>query len=223
MLSALFYIAGYATGLLAFLWMAQRRRLLTPGVFAVLGVGLIGGLISANLLQWLVTGSAGKTVLGAVAGGYLSVTLYKQHIGLRRPLGDLFAVTLCAGEAVGRWGCYFGGCCYGRPTRLPWAVWQHAAWRHPTQLYLSVAAFLILLVLLRVERSAPPENYLFYLQGMLYCLARFGIEFFRETPVVTGGLSLAQGACLAGFLFFATRLHALLHITEARHATLPQL
>ena len=204
-LSTFFYLAGYGVGLLAFLWMAQRRRLLTAGIFNVMGAGLAGGLIGAAVTQWAVTGSAGKSVLGAIAGGYLSVFFYKRYIGLRRPTGDLFAVALCAGEAVGRWGCYFGGCCYGRPTKVVWAVWQHGAWRHPTQIYLSLVNFLILLILLRDEHSRPPENRLFYLQGMFYCAGRFAVEFFRDTPLVAGGLSAAQWGCLGGLLFFAAQ------------------
>lgn len=206
-LSAACYAAGYLTGLAAFLWMAHRRRLATSGVLILMVVGLVGGLISANLAQWLVAGSPGKTVLGAVAGGYVAVVLGKRLLGIRRPLGDLFAVALCAGEAVGRWGCFFGGCCYGRSTHVPWAVWQHGAFRHPTQIYLSLACLAILLVLWWFARRTPPENALFALEGLLYCTARFLIEFWREsTPVA--GLSAAQWACLAGFGFFAVRFYA---------------
>lgn len=220
MLPELCYAAGYATGLLTFYWMARRRGLATSGVMSVLCVGLIGGLAGANLTQWLSTGTQGKTILGGVAGGYLAVTLYKRHIGLRRPLGDLFAVALCAGEAVGRWGCYFGGCCYGRPTSLPWAVWQHHALRHPTQIYLSLASLLILATLLWTERTNPPENGLFYLQGLLYCIARFLIEFWRDSPASVGGLTLAQWACLAGGVFFVVQGNRLLLPRKVVHEAL---
>jgi len=217
--SSLCYASGYLAGLLAFVWMAQRRGLATSGVLSAMGVGLIGGLAGANLAQWLATGSGGKTILGGVAGGYLAVFLYKRRIGLRRPIGDLFAVALCAGEAVGRWGCYFGGCCYGRPTSLPWAVWQHGALRHPTQIYLSLACFGILVILLWFERTGLPENGLFTLQGFLYCLARFAIEFWRDVPAGPGGLTTAQWACLAGAIFFAMK-GALLRPAEVLRETM---
>lgn len=214
-LSALCYTLGYLTGLIAFWLMARRRRLATQGVFQLLAAGLIGGLVFANLAQWIFAGTAGKTVLGAIAGGYLCVALYKRRLGIRRPLGDLFAIALTAGEAVGRWGCFFGGCCYGRIcTHLPWAVWQHDAWRHPTQAYLSLASLAILLILLAVERLRPPENTLFFLQGLLYCVARFLIEFLRDSPRLLGHLSSAQWACLFGGLFFAVQLTRLLHATR---------
>ncbi len=223
-LSAGCYALGYLTGLAAFAWMARRRRLATAGIMAVMGAGLFGGLVGANLTQWAYAhlfggGEAGKTVLGGIAGGYLSVLLYKRRLGLRRPTGDLFAVAVSAGEAVGRWGCFFGGCCYGKACAVPWAVHQHGAWRHPTQLYLSGANALILVALWRFDKARPPENGLFYLQGVLYCAARFLIEFFREGPPPVWGLTGAQWACLAGFAFFSVRLARLMY--PARPVALP--
>ena len=203
------YAAAYLAGLAAFLGMAWRRRLLTSGVFSVAGAALIGGLVAANVGQRLFAGSPGKSVLAGVVGGYLVVYLYKRYLGLVRPTGDLFAVALCVGEAVGRWGCFFGGCCYGEPTEAPWAVLQHDALRHPTQVYLSVAALGIFAVLLGIARTRPPENTLFFVYGLLFCAARFVVEFFRETDALAVGLSTAQWACVAGFVFFAVRLRAL--------------
>jgi len=209
-LTATCYALGYLAGLAAFVWMARRRKLATTGMMAVMGAGLVGGLLGANLAQWAFGGILGKTVLGGIAGGYLTVILYKRHLGIKRSTGDLFAVAVSAGEAVGRWGCFYGGCCYGTACDVPWGVSQHGAFRHPTQLYLSGANALIFLVLWRLDTKHPPENTLFYTQGVLYCAARFVIEFFRETPPPVWGLSLAQWACVAGFMFFALQLTRLL-------------
>jgi phosphatidylglycerol---prolipoprotein diacylglyceryl transferase len=208
-LSAVCYGLGYLTGVLAFVWMARRRGMATSGILALMQAGLIGGLLGANAAQWALGGAAGKTVLGGVAGGYLTVALFKRALGIRRPTGDLFAVALCAGEAVGRWGCFFGGCCYGKVCLFPWAVAQHGALRHPTQLYLSLACLLILACLLWSARRNPPENGLFYLQGLLYCGARFAVEFYREVGPLALGLTTAQWVCLAGMAFFGVRLRAL--------------
>ncbi|MDX1932959.1 MAG: prolipoprotein diacylglyceryl transferase [Capsulimonadales bacterium] len=216
------YLAAYLVGCLAFVLMAKRRRLLTEGIGRTSLVALVGGLVGANVTQYLASGSAGKTVLGGLAGGYLSVVLYKRMIGLRRPTGDLFAVALMAGEGVGRWGCFLGGCCFGRTCDLPFAVYQHDAWRHPAQLYLSLACFTILGILLFVEFRRPlPENGLFYLQGLLYCPARFLAEYFREGHLFALGLTLAQWCCLAGFVFFLVRWRQMQSETEGKHAVRP--
>ncbi|MDR3710238.1 MAG: prolipoprotein diacylglyceryl transferase [Capsulimonadaceae bacterium] len=213
-LSSACYAAGYATGVVAFAWMAKRRRLATSGMLSVMAAGLIGGLVCANIAQFVFAHSEGKSVLGGIAGGYLTVIFYKRHLGIRRGTGDLFAVALSAGEAVGRFGCYFGGCCYGKACGVPWAIWQHGAWRHPAQLYMAAASAVILAILLRYDRKRPPENALFFLQGVLYCASRFTIEFFRETNVTALGLSTAQWACIAGELFFGVMLVKLLTTTR---------
>lgn len=213
------YAAGYLTGLAAFVWMARRRGMATEGIFLLLAAALVGGLLCANLAQRVFMGEAGKTILGGIAGGYVSVLCAKRYMGITRPTGDLFAVATCAGEAVGRWGCYFGGCCYGRPTVALWDVWQHHAWRHPTQLYLSLACLLILIALVRLETQPDrvpgqvyTENVLFCVQGLLYCAARFAVEFWRESrPLMPNvfllaTLSTAQYACIAGGVFFGARL-----------------
>ena len=175
------YAIAYLAAVGAFAWMAKRRGLATEGIRALAGAALVGGLIGANLAQLLIAGAIGKTILGGFAGGYLAVVLAKRHLGIRRPTGDLFAVAFCVGEALGRIGCFIGGCCYGKVANVAWAVEDHGGWRHPTQLYLSLAALGTLAVLLAIEkRRALPENGLFYVQGLLFCVARLAIQPYRE-------------------------------------------
>ena len=212
-LSATFYALGYLTGLAAFAWMARRRGFQSAAVWSILWAGLVGGLAGANLAQWLLGGAAGKTVLGGIAGGWIAVAAVKRFLRVRRPTGDLFAVALTAGEVVGRLGCFFGGCCYGRGCDLPWAIYQHGLLRHPTQLYLSASCLAILAALLLVERARPADNRIFYLQGVLYCGARFAVEFFRDGAPAVAGVTIAQWACAGGGLVFgldrkSTRLNS---------------
>jgi phosphatidylglycerol:prolipoprotein diacylglycerol transferase len=137
-------------------------------------------------------------------------------LGLVRPLGDLFAFALSTGETVGRWGCYFAGCCYGKPAHISRAIWQHDAWRHPTQIYSSVAAAITFATLVVLERrSTLPENGLFYLQGAMFCTFRFVIEFFRVGDVAFAGLTAAQLGCMAGLCFFGYKLMTMRNQTQA--------
>jgi phosphatidylglycerol---prolipoprotein diacylglyceryl transferase len=205
-LSAIMYAFGYATGLLAFAYFAKRRGMATEGIWALMIAGLIGGLAGANLVQLMATATAGKTILGAVACGYLAVVYAKKRLGIRRPTGDLFAFGISAGEAVGRFGCLLAGCCYGKETSVPWAVWQHDAYRHPTQIYLSLAAALTFLILVQFQRLKPPENATFFLQGVIFCTLRFAVEFFRAGGITVGSLTESQWACIAGTIFFALML-----------------
>ena len=108
---------------------------------------------------------------------------------------DAFAPGIALGQAVGRIGCLLAGCCYGKPTDLPWAIiFTHplAAANvgtpldvslHPTQLYESGATLLILGVLLLLERYAPSfTGRTFWTYLLLYPAARFLIEFYRGDP-----------------------------------------
>lgn len=200
--AGLLYALGYLTGLVAFAQLAKQRGLSTQGIWALTIAALIGGLAGANLAQILATGGgAGKTIIGAVAAGYLSVIYIKRHLGIKRPTGDLFAFGISAGEAVGRLGCFVGGCCYGKITNVPWAVFEHGAHRHPTQLYLSIAAAATFAAIYRFNKMQPPENAVFFLQGLLMFGSRFVIEFFRADAIMLGVLTEAQWACLIAIAF----------------------
>jgi phosphatidylglycerol:prolipoprotein diacylglycerol transferase len=204
--AALAYACAYAFGLALFAMMARRRGIATSGVWLIMQAGLIGGLAFAGLTQLLFTGTPGKTLLGGVAGGYLCVVLAKRYLGIVRPTGDLWAVAIAGGEAVGRIGCFIAGCCFGKAAGVAWAVHDHGALRHPTQLYMSAAAAAVLVLLLALDRYRLPENTLFYAQGVLFCATRLGIEFYRDGAPQYAGLGFAQWACLFGLTFFLWKL-----------------
>jgi phosphatidylglycerol---prolipoprotein diacylglyceryl transferase len=101
---------------------------------------------------------------------------------------DVMAITTCLVHSFGRLGCFFAGCCYGKPTDSFAGVTFtdescHAeplgTPLHPTQLYesLYIAAVMVLLLYLRNKRSFHGQLFLLYL--MLYASGRFVIEYFR--------------------------------------------
>jgi phosphatidylglycerol:prolipoprotein diacylglycerol transferase len=209
LIAAPIYVFAYAAAALVFWQVARRRGMASDETACVMAAGLIGGLVGANLVQLLVTGVPGKSIEGGIAGGWLAVLWMKRRLGITRPTGDLFALAIPAGETIGRIACFVGGCCFGKTATLAWAVHDHGAWRHPAQLYLSLAAGISFVVLLAIERRRVlPENGLFYLGGLLFCIDRFTVEFFRAVPA-TGNVTLAQMACIAGAIFFAWKLRGL--------------
>jgi phosphatidylglycerol:prolipoprotein diacylglycerol transferase len=216
-ISIAFYVLAYAAGIAAFAIMARRRGIATDGIAFLAAAGLLGGALGAQITQVLFGGVPGKSLLGGVACGYLAVVYAKRKLGIRRPTGDLFAFAIATGEAIGRIGCYFAECCYGKVTSLPWAVYEHGAMRHPTQLYASAGAIVTLAILVALERRrALPENGIFYVQGMLMCGFRFALDFAREVPTVAFGLTTAQLAAAAGLVFFATRFVLIVRREPAR-------
>ena len=210
-LAAPVYALAYVAAILVFWWMARRRGLDTPGIRLLMCTGLIGGLIGANLAQFVFAGGSGKTIEGGIVGGFIAVVLMKRRLGIVRPTGDLFAPAIAIGEAIGRIGCFIGGCCYGKVSAVALAVHDHGAERYPTQLYTSGAAFLTFGVLLAFERRhVLPENGLFYVQIALFCLSRFAIEFVREGNALQLGLTVAQLACFGGIAYAMWKLRPLL-------------
>ncbi len=155
--------------------------------------GLIG-FFSAGLFDSLVkfplTGEfkmTGITFYGGLLGGMaalyglLKVSARETRLSVKAWF-DLLTVPFMVFHIFGRMGCFFGGCCYGKPTdsfigvvfpdNLEQGIIHNGIKRFPTQLF-EVAALvgILLLVTVTVNRF---ENYL-----MLYAVARFIIEFFR--------------------------------------------
>jgi len=117
---------------------------------------------------------------------------------------DIWAAPLALGHAVGRIGCFAAGCCYGRPTDVPWAVTfsdpQSLAILgvplHPVQLYEALSNFLLFLLLSFYRRFRRFEGELFWLYVLLYSAVRFGLEFFRGDArgfIIPFYLSVSQG------------------------------
>jgi phosphatidylglycerol:prolipoprotein diacylglycerol transferase len=122
-------------------------------------------------------------------------------------VADLAAPGIALGQSIGRLGCLSAGCCYGKPTNLPWAITftnQYAYDNvgvplnvplHPTQIYESAATLLLFLYLTwrLARRHFTGQIILEYLA--LYAAARFFIEFFRDDErsfVLNGLLSTSQ-------------------------------
>jgi phosphatidylglycerol:prolipoprotein diacylglycerol transferase len=143
-------------------------------------------------------------LIAAFIVGLLLVRRYKLPVW---QTGDLIAPGIALGHVVGRIGCLMAGCCYGKPTTVPWAITftDPAASinvgtplglpLHPTQLYDAGAELIILVILLATERRwRPYAGRTFWLYMLLYAVSRFTIEFFRgdERGMVFGALSTSQ-------------------------------
>lgn len=160
-------------------------------------------------------------VAGCVFAGVLFQQAYNRLYRPRRylPVADYFLSALPVGHWIGRLGCFMKGCCYGRPTSLPWGVrFTDPASKvrsdllgvplHPTQLYesageLAIGLFLVFHVLPHIRRGRYAYGAAFYGYIVLYSALRFVVEFFRGDDrgvFLSPVLSPSQWASLAGFL-----------------------
>ena len=176
-------------------------------------VGLVGARVLEAAINWeryfatpgglkLLVFSTGVFVGGLVAA--IAFGAYRFHrTGLPALQGlDILAPVIAITEAVGRWGCFLSGCCWGTPTDLPWAVTfpetaQHihrglpGVPLHPTQLYFSLNGFVLLGVVIYVYARKRFHGQVITVFVALYAVSRFLLEYLRgdaERGFVLGGL-----------------------------------
>jgi len=202
--------AAYLLGL-KFAMVRARSRGLDSARILDLGIYIIiSALVGAKLLllitdfqtfkndprELLTLARSGGVFYGGLILAVTVALWYIRRVGL--PLWttcDVFAPGIALGHVVGRFGCLFAGCCYGKPTSKPWGITftdPFAAANvgtplntplHPTQLYEAGAELLILVVLLATERRGKPfPGRTFWSYMMFYGISRFIIEFYRGDP-----------------------------------------
>jgi len=151
----------------------------------------------------------GKTILGGLSGGLLAVEVTKKISGIQVRTGDLFAVPLCLGIAIGRLGCFFTGLgdnTYGTPTALPWGLdFGDGILRHPVQLYEVI--FVLALGCLLLHRFRRPYVSGDIFKGLMvsYAAFRLLIDFLKPYPRFAG-LCTLQWTCLGLLVYYAPDL-----------------
>ena len=139
----------------------------------------------------------------------------KHSLGIWRT-ADVFAPGLAIGHALGRLGCFFAGCCYGKTAEaLPWGVIftdpeclaPTDLLLHPTQLYESAGELLNFIILISLMKYKKFHGQLFLSYLVLYSVLRFIVEFFRgdiERGFIINGISIAQGISALIFIMAIT-------------------
>jgi phosphatidylglycerol---prolipoprotein diacylglyceryl transferase len=182
--------------------------------------GIVGSRVLAILADWQtflqhpiasIFSGSGFVWYGGLIGGFISVSLYVWHRGLRwLAVVDTVAPALAMGHAIGRIGCQVSGDGdWGKPTSLPWAVaypraivgW-HAWLRenglppttrvHPAPAYETLSYCAIFCLLWWLREKKLPEGSLFWIYLVTSSIARFAVESIRVEPVLAVGMSQAQ-------------------------------
>lgn len=188
---------------------------------------IIGGLIGSKLLMIFTEPNvnffsfdflrSGGVYYGGFIGGLVSLILLIQFYKLPFwKVADAFAPGVALGQFFGRQGCFSAGCCWGKPTDLPWGVHFTQAGHentgvpifdsvglplhlHPTQLYESFAMLAVFAVLVYLHKKKRFNGQVLIGYMILYPIVRFTIEFFRDDPrgdlfglTTTTGLSTSQ-------------------------------
>jgi phosphatidylglycerol---prolipoprotein diacylglyceryl transferase len=189
------------------LWVVVALALAWGAVFARLGTWVQHLDLSRNdplVQQWLY---GNRSILGGLAGAYLGALFGKRVTGYRMRTGALFAPSVAAGMAVGRFGCllteYPGtatGHAWGLVLNRSDAALVHAPANiplHPSYLY-EIAFHTVAFVLLWRSRDRlrePAGLFTLYLGG--YAVFRFLVELVRGNEVAWAGLTRPQLFLLA--------------------------
>jgi len=144
--------------------------------FAVAMLAIAGGIAGAFLLHFALHREPGFVWYGGAAGGALAAWAYCKvySVNISAAL-DAGAPGIAFGHALGRVGCFLGGCCWGRD-------------RIPVQLY--EAGGLAVIGMLTLLTKRPFAVYL-----AAYALLRLGTETLRgddAARVLWGPVSTSQ-------------------------------
>jgi phosphatidylglycerol:prolipoprotein diacylglycerol transferase len=191
-------------------WVRLARR--NDRLLVIYIAALLGAFLGAKIVylaaegcmhigapdQWLQF-ATGKSILGALLGGYLAVELAKRFVGYPAATGDWFATIVPLVVIAGRAGCLLHGCCLGTPCASAWYTLNddqgQARWPAvPAEMVFNAVA-LALFWAMRRKRILPDQHFHVYLVG--YGIFRLGHEFLRDTPRIAHDFSGYQAAALA--------------------------
>ncbi|RUM45811.1 MAG: prolipoprotein diacylglyceryl transferase [Hydrogenimonas sp.] len=160
------------------------------------------------------TGISGMSFHGAVIGFVIGTWLFVRKSKLSFwKLMDLVALSVPVGYIFGRIGNFLNQELVGRVTDVPWGIYVNMTLRHPSQLYEAfLEGGLIALILFFYRKRQRFEGELIALYTILYGVARFIAEFWREPDIqlgficcgwVTMGQLLSSLMIVAGGVIYA--------------------
>ena len=198
-LHGLAIVLGVGAGARLAVRRAREPAVVAAAVAAVAAASLVGAHALFALLRG--RGAGGLASTGGIAAALAAVFVVAR--ATRRPAAELLDALVPAGLlalAIGRLGCFLAGCCYGRPTALPWGVVFPALGppaRHPLQLYSAAGDLLLVLLLPRRGRLSGAVAR----RGCIgFGCLRAALETLRDAattdPIPGGWVTLPQAAAL---------------------------
>lgn len=228
---------------------ARRLRLDEDRLVTVILVALVAGVIGARAMyvvehveqfrrEWgsvIALWQGGLTLYGGVVAGAAAALLVARRLGLPMwSVADALTPSLALGMMFGRVGCFLNGCCYGRPTSMPWGVVFPAdsfaglefgtAAVHPSQLYFAAAGLVLFAVTWSLRRRIGTPGVLFWTFIALFGLSRIPLDMTRayETEAQlahVGGMVITESQLMSVTLLLFAALMILRLRRRSRPAT----
>jgi phosphatidylglycerol:prolipoprotein diacylglycerol transferase len=229
---------------------ARRLGLDEDRVVNVILVTLIASVFGARMLyvlehlpefrrEWtsvLALWQGGLTLYGGIAAGTLAGLVAARRMQLPVWLtADALTPSLAIGTMFGRVGCFLNGCCYGRPTTLPWGVvFPHDSFAyleygdqpvHPAQLYNALAGLLLFVLFQSLRKRFRVPGVMFWTFIVLFALVRIPLDLTRtyETDAVlmhAGLMDITESQLMsAGMILFGLLMIVRLRRSAPNHTT----
>lgn len=153
-----------------------------------------------SFLEFFQIWKGGMAIYGGIIGGAIGVILYCLiHKKNFLDVADIAVVSLILGQAIGRIGCYFAGCCYGvevtNPSQqwFPFATKIDGVWHYSTFFYESFCNFCVFVFLLiMIMKKVKTRGVMTGLYLVCYGAVRAVIETFRGDSLYIGVLKVSQ-------------------------------
>ncbi|MDR1952146.1 MAG: prolipoprotein diacylglyceryl transferase [Elusimicrobiota bacterium] len=216
-----FFVAlGFAAGMFYLSYQAKKspQIISQDDLFNLLFWIIISGIAGARLLYVIAENrSLFRTPLEIFAiweggltfyGGFIAAALAAFFYIKRKKLNiakvmDLLAPAIALGHFLGRIGCFMAGCCFGKPTNMPWGIVfrdPHSLSMikgipvHPAELYESFSNLILFILLHLYNKKKHKDGLAIGAYLTAYAVCRFIIEFFRGDyrGTVVFGLSTSQ-------------------------------
>lgn len=216
-----FTVLALAVGFGIYYAELRRRGWLEPAIVWISLAAVLGASVGARLitawehveyyssldgvpLTWAIEHS-GKSLIGALAGGYLAIALTKRAFGYTRSTGDAYVLAIPVATVIGRVGCFLSELPLGTPTDLPWGVSVSAEAAatfarcpgctlpmHPSMLYEIAFNLVAIAVILRWRDRVPVPGDALKIYLLAAGIFRFFVEFVRGNEVQALGLTGPQ-------------------------------
>jgi len=230
---------AFLVGLELLMHEGRRRGLDDEKLFNMTILIMIGSLAGARLLyvatHWgdfsgqpraiFEIWQGGLTKYGGVGIGVIVALVYARRGSLPiRNVFDAASPSLAVGAAVTRVGCFLNGCCFGKPTALPWGVvFPEGAFSdfvfpgahiHPTQVYSGLVEALIFLALWLMRKRVQTAGLLFASYLVMEGVGRALLDQVRyydpsDTIVVLGRTTPVSQVISVGVVVLGVGLLAL--------------
>lgn len=226
---SLSYVMAFAVTFVLFIYYGIKSKLSIPKLLLMLTTvalfTIVGSRLTAiPLSEWgmaVTSGSNGnhqdRYAVGGLIFGLAGLIICRHILNLDRALLNLYAWVAPVGLAIQKTGCFLNGCCYGRPSAIPWSVqypfgtgahFHHvasgmtdasAAWSlsvHPVQLYEAILLLAAAFLVWRSQKYWKKAWSTLIFSFCLFFVLRFITGFLRDHDTIGAGTAAISGLIL---------------------------